>query len=66
MGVMGANLAALIRGVIGVVWYGVQTYFASKAVAIIILLFIPSAAVLGTGSGFMGLSALGWISFLVM
>lgn len=66
MGVMGANLAALIRGVVGVVWYGVQTYFASKAVAIIILLFIPSAAVLGTGSGFMGLSALGWISFLVM
>lgn len=66
MGVMGANLAALIRGVVGVVWYGVQTYFASKAVAIIILLFIPSAAALGTGSGFMGLSALGWISFLIM
>ncbi len=66
MGVMGANLAALIRGVVGVVWYGVQTYFASKAVAIIILLFIPSAAALGTGTGFMGLSALGWISFLIM
>src|SRR5579863_4208974 len=33
MGVMGANLAALIRGVVGIVWYGVQTYFASKAVA---------------------------------
>lgn len=66
MGVMGANLAALIRGVVGVVWYGVQTYFASKAVATIILLFIPSAATLGTGSGFMGLNTLGWISFLIM
>jgi nucleobase:cation symporter-1, NCS1 family len=66
MGVMGANLAALIRGVVGVVWYGVQTYFASKAVATIILLFIPSAAALGTGSGFMGLDTLGWISFLLM
>lgn len=66
MGVMGANLAALIRGVVGVVWYGVQTYFASKAVATIILLFIPSAAALGTGSGFMGLNTLGWISFLIM
>ena len=66
MGVMGANLAALIRGVVGVVWYGVQTYFASKAVATIILLFIPSAAALGQGTGFMGLNTLGWISFLIM
>ncbi|MBP7002824.1 NCS1 family nucleobase:cation symporter-1 [Amaricoccus sp.] len=66
MGVMGANLAAVIRGVVGIVWYGVQTYFASKAVAIIILLFIPSAAALGQGSGFMGLSTLGWISFFIM
>ncbi|MFO1210393.1 MAG: NCS1 family nucleobase:cation symporter-1 [Amaricoccus sp.] len=66
MGVMGANLAAVIRGVVGIVWYGVQTYFASKAVATIILLFIPSAAALGQGSGFMGLNALGWISFLIM
>lgn len=66
MGVMGANLAAVIRGVVGIVWYGVQTYFASKAVATIILLFIPSAAALGQGSGFMGLDTLGWISFLIM
>jgi NCS1 family nucleobase:cation symporter-1 len=65
MGVMGANLAALIRGVVGIVWYGVQTYFASKAVATIILLFIPSAAALANGS-FMGLDGLGWISFLFM
>lgn len=66
LGVMGANLAALIRGVVGIVWYGVQTYFASKAVATIILLFIPSAAALGQGTGFMGLNTLGWISFLIM
>lgn len=66
MGVMGANLAAVIRGVVGIVWYGVQTYFASKAVATIILLFIPSAAALGQGTGFMGLDTLGWISFLIM
>lgn len=65
MGVMGANLAAIIRGVVGVVWYGVQTYFASKAVATIILLFVPSAAALANGS-FMGLDGLGWVSFLIM
>ncbi len=65
MGVMGANLAAIIRGVVGVVWYGVQTYFASKAVATIILLFAPSAASLADSS-FAGLNTLGWISFLIM
>ena len=65
LGVMGANLAAMIRGVVGIVWYGVQTYFASKAVATIILLFVPSAAALAN-SGFMGLDTLGWISFLIM
>ncbi len=31
-GIMGANLAAVLRGIVGIVWYGVQTYFASKAV----------------------------------
>ncbi len=65
MGVMGANLAAIIRGVVGIVWYGVQTYFASKAVATLILLFAPSAATLSTAR-FAGLDGLGWVSFLFM
>jgi len=65
MGVMGANLAAVIRGVVGIVWYGVQTYFASKAVATLILLFFPSSVAL-TQSSFLQLTALGWISFLFM
>ncbi len=64
-GVMGANLAAVIRGIVGVVWYGVQTYFASKAVQVLILTFAPSAEAL-THSSFAGLSTLGWISFLFM
>jgi len=64
-GVMGANLAAVIRGVVGIVWYGVQTYFASKAVQVLVLAFVPSAEAL-THSGFAGLSALGWFSFLFM
>lgn len=65
MGVMGANLAAVIRGVVGIVWYGVQTYFASKAVAILILLFVPAAAALRETS-FLRLDLLGWISFMFM
>lgn len=65
MGVMGANLAAVIRGVVGIVWYGVQTYFASKAVATLLLLAVPSAAALQQTS-FLHLDGLGWISFLFM
>ncbi|WP_277184523.1 NCS1 family nucleobase:cation symporter-1 [Caballeronia sp. BR00000012568055] len=65
MGVMGANLAALIRGVVGIVWYGVQTYFASKAVATLLLLFVPSVAS-WRASSFVHLDMLGWVSFLFM
>ena len=64
-GVMGANLAAVVRGVVGIVWYGVQTYFASKAVAVLVLTFWPAAALYGQDS-VLGLSTLGWGSFLFM
>src|SRR5271167_1445078 len=57
-GVMGANIAATLRGIVGVVWYGVQTYFASKAVQVLVITLFPSAASL-THSGFIGLSTLG-------
>lgn len=64
-GVMGANLAAVLRGIVGIVWYGVQTYFASKAVQVLILTFWPAAEAY-THGGFAGLSPLGWVSFLFM
>lgn len=64
-GVMGANLAAVIRGVVGIVWYGVQTYFASKAVATLVLVFFPEAASLQSTS-FLRLDVLGWACFLFM
>jgi nucleobase:cation symporter-1, NCS1 family len=64
-GVMGANIAAGLRGIVGIVWYGVQTYFASKAVQALVLAFFPSAEAY-THSNFLGLSALGWFSFLFM
>ena len=57
-GVMGANLAAIVRGVVGIVWYGVQTYFASKAVQVLIVTLAPSAADL-THNSIVGLSTLG-------
>ncbi|RZL44556.1 MAG: NCS1 family nucleobase:cation symporter-1, partial [Variovorax sp.] len=65
LGVMGANFAAVIRGVVGIVWYGVQTYFASKAVATLVLVFFPAAASLQATS-FLRLDVLGWGCFLFM
>lgn len=65
LGVMGANFAAVIRGVVGIVWYGVQTYFASKAVATLVLVFFPAAASLHATS-FLRLDMLGWGCFLFM
>jgi NCS1 family nucleobase:cation symporter-1 len=64
-GVMGANLAAVVRGVVGIVWYGVQTYFASKAVQVLAVTLVPSAADL-THNSIIGLSTLAWGSFLFM
>lgn len=64
-GVMGANLAAMVRGVVGIVWYGVQTYFASKAVQVLVITLMPSAAGL-THNSVLGLSTLGWFSFVFM
>jgi nucleobase:cation symporter-1, NCS1 family len=42
-GVVGANLAAVVRGIVGIVWYGVQTYFASKAVEVLVITLAPGA-----------------------
>jgi NCS1 family nucleobase:cation symporter-1 len=64
-GVMGANLAAIVRGIVGIVWYGVQTYFASKAVQVLVVTIVPSAAEL-THNSILGLSTLAWCSFLFM
>lgn len=64
-GVYGSNLPALIRGVIAVVWYGIQTYLASAALMVVVLYFFPEWLVY-TESDFLGLSCLGWWCFLTM
>jgi NCS1 family nucleobase:cation symporter-1 len=64
-GVYGANIAAIIRGVIAIAWYGIQTYVASKALIIVVLKFFPSYVVY-EHSYFLGLSYLGWFAFLTM
>ncbi|MFE1195240.1 NCS1 family nucleobase:cation symporter-1 [Streptomyces olivaceoviridis] len=62
-GVWGANIPALIRAVIAIMWYGIQTYLASVAVNVMLLAAWPGLESL-THPSFLGLDALGWISFV--
>ncbi|WP_227429419.1 NCS1 family nucleobase:cation symporter-1 [Psychrobacter sp. I-STPA6b] len=61
LGVNGANLPAVLRAIIGIFWYGVQTYFASTAVTI--LLNIIFGEVEGS---FLGLTTTAWIAFIMV
>ncbi|XGA80636.1 NCS1 family nucleobase:cation symporter-1 [Halomonas sp. CH40] len=62
MGVRGANLPAMLRAIVGIFWYGVQTYFASTAVALLITALFGA----GDGSTFLGLSGVAWLSFVIV
>ncbi len=64
-GVFGANIPALIRAIIAVFWYGIQTWLASVAVNLLLLEIFPGLEGL-TESKFLGLTILGWISFLIL
>lgn len=67
-GVLGANIPAIIRGLIAVAWYGIQTFLASAALDIVLIKLFPGLApyaVVGD-YGFAGLSLLGWGSFLLL
>ena len=63
MGVQGAKFPAMIRGLVAIFWYGVQTYFASTAVALLI------RALLGVepgGGGFLGMTGIDWVSYAIV
>src|ERR1700753_2694133 len=67
-GVRGANIPAIIRGLIAVAWYGIQTYLASSAFLVLALRFFPNLGPFADVSryGFAGLSALGWTAFMTL
>jgi cytosine/uracil/thiamine/allantoin permease len=58
-GVLGANIPAIIRAIVGIARYGIQTYLASFAVQILLLKMAPGLTAWTVG-GFLGLSPLGW------
>ncbi len=64
-GVKGANIPAIIRGLIAVAWYGVQTYLAATSLMIVFLKFFPSTEAL-TETSFLGLSVLGYICYAIL
>ncbi|GIJ46662.1 nitrate reductase [Virgisporangium aliadipatigenens] len=67
-GVLGANVPAVIRGLIAVAWYGIQTYLASAALDVVLLKLFPSLAPYADVDqwGFLGLPLLGWCSYAVL
>ena len=67
-GVLGANVPAIIRGLIAVAWYGIQTFLASAALDVVLVKLVPALAPYAVVDdyGFLGLSLLGWGSFLTL
>ena len=67
-GIWGANIAAVIRGIVAIAWYGVQTYLASIALNQIIIRIFPSFGNLSgpDATPFLGLALGGWICFLFL
>ncbi|WP_136609353.1 NCS1 family nucleobase:cation symporter-1 [Sinomonas albida] len=66
-GVRGANIPAVIRGLIAIAWYGVQTYLASQSLVIVMLKFWPQLAPLAVNEhGFLGLSPLGYVAYALL
>ncbi len=65
-GVWGANIPALIRAAIAVIYYGILTYLGSTGLQLAALRMARSWFEPMTQHSFLGLSALGWICFAIM
>ncbi len=64
-GVRGAQLPALVRGVVAIAWFGIQTYLATRVLTVMVLAVVPGAQAWEDVS-FLGLSALGWVCFVAL
>ncbi|MBM1815133.1 NCS1 family nucleobase:cation symporter-1 [Pseudosulfitobacter pseudonitzschiae] len=62
LGTQGAKLPAILRAIVAVFWYGVQVYFASTAVA----LLIRSLTGISGGTEVLGLTGIDWVSFVIV
>lgn len=64
-GIRGAQIPALIRGGVAIVWFGIQTYLASLVLRVLLIALWPGLAGLDSNS-VLGLSTLGWLSFVAL
>lgn len=62
MGVQGAQVPALIRGIVAIFWYGAQTYFASTAVALALDAILGNPAL----PVFLGMDVIDWTSYVLV
>ncbi|MBY6058379.1 NCS1 family nucleobase:cation symporter-1 [Leisingera daeponensis] len=62
LGTQGAKLPAILRATVAVFWYGVQVYFASTALA----LLIRSLTGASGGAEILGLTGIDWLSFVIV
>ncbi|MEM9631132.1 MAG: NCS1 family nucleobase:cation symporter-1 [Pseudomonadota bacterium] len=62
MGIYGANIPALMRGVVAIFWYGAQSYVASTAILLLL------TALFGDGSRetYLGLTPMGWAALVIV
>jgi NCS1 family nucleobase:cation symporter-1 len=64
-GIWGARFTALVRGIVAIAWYGIQTFLASLALKVLLVRFVPGLDPL-TEIRFLGMDLLGWIAFLLL
>ncbi|MFP5283206.1 MAG: NCS1 family nucleobase:cation symporter-1 [Actinomycetes bacterium] len=64
-GIWGARFTALVRGIVAIAWYGIQTFLASIALKVLLVRFFPGLESL-TEISFLGMDLLGWIAFLAL
>ena len=64
-GIWGARFTALVRGIVAIAWYGIQTFLASLALKVLLVRIIPASESL-TEIMILGMDLLGWIAFLIL
>ncbi|MGW8375596.1 NCS1 family nucleobase:cation symporter-1 [Streptomyces sp. ODS28] len=64
-GIKGAQIPAVVRGAVAIAWFGIQTYLAANVLRTLLKAMFPGLASLD-GNSLLGLSTLGWITFLAL
>ena len=64
-GIRGARIPAAVRGVVAIAWFGIQTYLASSVLNALLVAMFPGLRS-WEGRSVLGLSALGWVTFLAL